>query len=163
MNRVVFTLRNAEPQDYDSLCHLFDEVDRLHREQLSWLFKAPEGSIRDSEYLFGLMQDPSVLLAVAVAGKELVGLVHAFVRDNPPLPVFVPRRYVVIDSIVVSEAWKHHGIGRMLAEKVEIWAKEQGANSIELNVFEFNQDARLFYETLGYQTLSRKMSKGIDN
>ena len=46
-------------------------------------------------------------------------------------------------------------------DKMQEWATTKGATSIELNVYEFNKTAISFYERLGYQTLSRKMSKEI--
>ena len=49
----------------------------------------------------------------------------------------------------------------MLMHKMQAWAIEKGATSIELNVYEFNETAISFYEKLGYRTLSRKMSKEL--
>ena len=46
-------------------------------------------------------------------------------------------------------------------DEAQVWAIAKGAASIELNVYEFNQAAISFYERLGYQTLSRKMSKEL--
>ena len=154
-------IRPAQADDYDDLCSLFDEVDALHRAGLPSVFQKPPGAVRDKEYLLGLLADQTVLLLVAEIDQKLVGLAHAVIRENQPIPVFVPRRYAIIDSIIVHSAMHHHGIGRLLADKVDQWAKSQGAASIELNVYEFNQDALAFYETLGYSTLRRKMSKSI--
>ncbi|OQA95517.1 MAG: Acetyltransferase (GNAT) family protein [Chloroflexi bacterium ADurb.Bin222] len=49
----------------------------------------------------------------------------------------------------------------MLMGTVYEWALTKGASSIELNVYEFNKAAIAFYEKLGYETLSRKMSKAL--
>ena len=46
-------------------------------------------------------------------------------------------------------------------DEMQAWAIAKGATSIELNVYEFNETAISFYERLGYQTLSRKMSKQL--
>jgi ribosomal protein S18 acetylase RimI-like enzyme len=46
-------------------------------------------------------------------------------------------------------------------DKMQEWAIARGATSLELNVYEFNETAISFYERLGYQTLSRKMSKEL--
>ncbi len=46
-------------------------------------------------------------------------------------------------------------------DKMQEWAIARGATSIELNVYEFNVTAISFYERLGYQTFSRKMSKEL--
>jgi ribosomal protein S18 acetylase RimI-like enzyme len=41
------------------------------------------------------------------------------------------------------------------------WAVTKGVDSIELNVWEFNQEAIEFYKTLGYESASRKMNKRL--
>ena len=92
-------------------------------------------------------------------GGELVGFVHAVIRDAPAFPVFVPRRYVMVDSIGVRSAFQNRGIGRKLMEKMEAWANAKGVTSIELNVYDFNKTAISFYESLGYHVFSRKMRK----
>ncbi len=48
-------------------------------------------------------------------------------------------------------------------ETVHNWAVSKGATAIELMVFEFNQNAIAFYRDLGYDTLSRRMVKPLDN
>jgi diamine N-acetyltransferase len=46
-------------------------------------------------------------------------------------------------------------------DEMHAWAVAQGAASIELNVYEFNQNAIRFYQNLGFQTFSRKMRKKL--
>jgi len=48
-------------------------------------------------------------------------------------------------------------------DTVHKWAIAKGATAIELNVYEFNKTAIAFYEALDYETLSRRMSKVLDN
>jgi GNAT superfamily N-acetyltransferase len=43
----------------------------------------------------------------------------------------------------------------------EDWAIAQGATSIELGMYEFNSNAREFYQQLGYSTLHRRMNKAL--
>ncbi len=61
----------------------------------------------------------------------------------------------------MRSGFQYHGIGRRLMDEAQAWASARGATSIELNVYEFNEDAIAFYERLGYRTLSRKMSKEL--
>ncbi|MCP4426179.1 MAG: hypothetical protein GY803_16940 [Chloroflexi bacterium] len=51
-------------------------------------------------------------------------------------------------------------IGFVHADK---WALAKGATTIELNVHEFNASAIRFYQNLGYETISRKMRREINN
>ena len=155
------SVRKATADDYNSLCKLFDEIDALHRDHLPHLFKKPGGAAREQDYYLGLIADENVALLVAEADEKLVGFGHTIVRDTPVFPVFVPRRYAIVEGIVVKSGFQNHGIGRILMDKMQEWATAKGAASIELNVYEFNKTAISFYERLGYQTLSRKMSKEL--
>lgn len=46
-------------------------------------------------------------------------------------------------------------------ESAYLWAKKRGATEVELEVWEFNQDAISFYEKLGYETAKRTMWRRI--
>ena len=157
------SVRKATADDYTSLCELFNEADALHRDKLPHVFQQPNGAPREQDYYLGLIADENVALLVAEAGGNLVGYVHGIVRDAPALPVFVRRRYAVVDAVVVRSGFQNHGIGRRLMDEMQVWALAKGATSIELNVYEFNETAISFYEGLGYQTFSRKMSKELRN
>ena len=155
------SVRKATADDYNSLCELFDEGDALHRDYLPHIFQTPGGAAREKDYYLGLIADEDVALLVAEAGENLVGFVHAIVRDSPALPILVPRRYAIVDGIVVRSGFQNQGIGRILMDKMQEWAIAKSATSIELNVYEFNSAAISFYERLGYQALSRKMRKEL--
>jgi len=51
----------------------------------------------------------------------------------------------------------------MLMDIVHEWAIAKGATAIELNVYEFNKSAMAFYRRLGYETVSRKMSRALNS
>jgi ribosomal protein S18 acetylase RimI-like enzyme len=155
------SVREATADDYNSLCELFDEIDALHRDNLPHIFQKPNGAAREKDYYLGIIADENVTVLVAEVGEKLVGFVHAIVRDPPTMPIFVPRRYAIVDGIAVKSGFQNHGTGRILMDKMQEWALGKGASSIELNVYEINQSAISFYERLGYQSLSRKMSKEL--
>jgi len=152
-------IREAVASDYESLCVLFDEGDALHRENLPWIFQKPRGAVRERDYVLGLIADEAVGFFVAQVGDRLAGLICVMIREAPEVPIFARRRYAMIDNVVVEEKFRRAGIGRALVEKAHEWAVAEGAESIELNVWEFNQEAIEFYRALGYETTSRKMSK----
>jgi ribosomal protein S18 acetylase RimI-like enzyme len=100
-------------------------------------------------------------LLIAERGGEAVGMVHITLRNAPPLPIFVPRCYATIESLIVREDCRRAGIGRSLMREAERWARARGAEEIELNVWEFNAGAIAFYEQLGYAPFSRRMGKPL--
>lgn len=154
-------IREATPFDAENLCQLFDEADKLHRDHLSERFQAPKGPARDKAFILGLLADQTVAVFVVERDGKLLGLVQAAVKDTPPLFIFVPRCYVVIDTLVVKEGFRQQGIGQKLMDKVHQWALSKGAAEVELNVYEVNQGAIAFYRHLGYDTISQKMSKSL--
>ena len=154
-------VRKATNNDYNTLCELFEEVDALHRDHLPHIFQKPRGTAWEQDYYLGLITNENVGFFVANTDEKLVGFVHAIVRDTPAIPVLVPKHYATVDSIVVKSGFQNQGIGRILMDRVQEWALDKGATSIELNVYEFNETAIFFYEKLGYQTLSRKMRKEL--
>ena len=155
------SIRKATSNDYNSLCKLFDEIDSLHRDHLPHIFQKPSSTSRKRDYYLGLITDENVGFFVAEIGKKLVGFVHAIIRDSPDMPIFIPRRHAIVESVLVKSGFQNRGIGRLLMDKIQEWAIAKGVTSIELNVYEFNQAAISFYERLGYQALSRKLSKEL--
>ena len=157
-----FSVREATPEDYEGLCKVFAEADALHREALPHLFRKPDGPARTREYISGILADENTALFAAEREGELIGLVHILLREAPDIPIMVPRRYAVIDSLAVKEGSRRSGIGRALMERAHQWARDQGAIQVELNVWEFNEGAIAFYEKLGYSTASRKMCRSLE-
>jgi ribosomal protein S18 acetylase RimI-like enzyme len=155
------SIRKAVASDYVGLCSLFDEVDALHQESLPQIFQKPRGCVREQDYVLGLIAEEAVGLFVAQIGDRLVGLICVRIKESSKVPILVERRYAAVDSVVVTREYRRVGIGRALVEKAHEWAVAEGAASIELNVWEFNQGAIGFYEELGYETVSRKMSKQL--
>src|SRR5262245_19963172 len=103
------SVRKATAEDYNSLCELFDEIDALHRDNLPHIFQKPIGTAREQDYYLGLVAEENVALLVAELGEKLVGFVHAIVRDTPAISLFVPRRYAIVDSIVVKSGFQNQG------------------------------------------------------
>ena len=155
-------IRFAEAGDYNSLCALCEQGDRIHCENLPHLFRSPDGPAREWKYIQSLLGDPNVALLVTEAQGKVVGFAHVVLLHSPNTTLHVPRRYAVIDNIVVDEGHRRSGIGRALMARAENWAREKGATSVELNVYMFNQQAKGLYEVLGYEGVSVKMSKSLD-
>jgi len=99
---------------------------------------------------------------VAEADGQMIGAVHLVIRETPDIPILVPRRYAMIDNLIVRQAFRRSGVGKALMEQAQRWARQKGAQQIELNVWEFNESAIAFYKTLGYKTSSSKMSKAVE-
>lgn len=151
-------IRLATMDDYRGLCAVLDEVDALHQRALPQVFRDPGGSARSREYIASIVADETACLWVAEEEGQIVGILHISIRQTrDDIPILVPRRYAVIENVAVVRKRRRQRIGRALIERAERWASEQGIDQIELHVWEFNEQARAFYEALGYQTASRRL------
>jgi ribosomal protein S18 acetylase RimI-like enzyme len=150
-------IRAAIPVDYDALCALTEQVDALHCDNVGQIFQRPRGPTRDRDYILGLIEGKEVGIYVAEAASVVIGFVHIAVYESPPISIFVPRRYAVVENLVVDQRFQRAGVGRALMERAHQWAVGQRAGEVELTVYDFNETALAFYESLGYEIRSRRM------
>ena len=154
-------IRDLQPEDYDALCEIIDEVDTLHREALPRIFRKSEGPVRDKEFILDLIGGGDAGLFVAEADGRMAGFIHVMVHDSPDVAIMKPRRFALVDNLTVKKVYHRQGIGRLLMDYADAWARKNGASSIELNVYAFNDTAVAFYQNLGYEFLSYRMSKSL--
>lgn len=157
------SIRKATSEDYAAFCYLMNELDAWHRDNLPHIFQKPNGPAREEVYYRGLPNDENIGLFVAEVDGELVGFVHTIIKNTPDFPIFIPRRFAIIDGIAVRSDFKGRGVGKRLMDTAHEWALAEGATAVELNVYEFNEPAIAFYQKLGYETLSRRMKRPLDN
>ncbi len=153
-----FIIRRASSPDYEATCALNAEGDDLHRRNVPWLFRTPEGEPRSRELFETQVAGPDTAVFVADAGPT-VGVALALMKTAPDIPIFVPQRWCVLDNLVVASSWRRRGVGTALVRAVEAWAHGRHARWVELGVYRFNEDARALYESLGYSDVLTKMRR----
>jgi GNAT superfamily N-acetyltransferase len=101
--------------------------------------------------------DQQFLLA-EVDGQP-VGWVHAAIGDYVESEAFV-----VIAGLVVDRNYRRQGIARMLVERVEAWARDQGCDVIRLSSSSTRTGAHRFYEQLGFRNIKTQyaFAKALD-
>ncbi len=154
-------IRKATKRDYEKLCVLFYQVDLIHYEKYPDIYKKPEIQMRSIEEIYSKLKDNNQCILVACENERILGLLHGFIYDTPHHPVIVMRKYAKIDGMVVEKENKRKGIGHLLIKHFQKWSKAQGATSIELNVYNFNNEAIKFYKKEGYKDIRQVMRKII--
>jgi ribosomal protein S18 acetylase RimI-like enzyme len=142
----------AVEADYDALCDVVAEVDRLHVENTPDVFRARTGPARSKEWLLERIRAADRTVLVARDNGVVVGMVDVFVKAPREGEGVVPRSVAVVDDVAVREAHRRRGIGRALLEAARDWAASKGAEAMQLHVWSWNAPARELYERLGYVT-----------
>ena len=161
MSQPGIKIRPTDPErDLDDLMALFSQVDLYHAQRVPYVFRETQTNVLD--FVQRISYVPDHYLLGAEVGGRVVGMVYFFARESPSHPMFVPRRYIMVDNLAVLDAHRRQGVGRALMRAVEAIARDLDISNVRLNVWEANTEAIRFYDTLGYETLARYMIKRTD-
>jgi diamine N-acetyltransferase len=152
-----YRIREATIEDYEAIAALFLEGDWHHHRGQPDVFAEPVAPVRSRELIEAQLADERGTILLAEHEGEVVGLARIEEQRAPDLAVFVPRRFLNVDAVVVTERLRGSGVGHALMEAAHAWGLARGLTDVHLQVWEFNQDAVRFYERMGYTTLNRRM------
>lgn len=153
------SIRQVSEKDYEQLTSLFEEIDEHHRKALPHIFKKPEGPARTRDFLGGVLADQSTVIFIAERQDQIIGLVYAYIRTVPEIPIRIPYRVGEVDQLIVKKEHRYLGIGKALMERVHQWAGQMKLDRLELSVWDFNQGALDFYRELDYRPAFHRMWK----
>ena len=117
-------------------------------------------ALSDSEqrqFLRSLILDGRLI--IALDSSRLVGIATIAIDNN-----MLDQSQSVwnISDVWVDTDYRRRGIGIQLVNECEIQAKSKGASEIRLQVYSSNLPASMMYGRLGYNTISRMMTKKLD-
>ena len=110
------------------------------------------------------LADPDQALFVAEVDGDVVGLVRIQARERlevPDVPALTPRRYAMVQELVVAQTHQRRGIATRLMTEAHRWARDRGLTQVGLSVYDFNQPARRLYQKLGYAPDSHRLSRSL--
>lgn len=90
-------------------------------------------------------KDHRMFVAETATGK-VVGWVHVHGRRS-----LIADPFAQVSGLVTDERHRGQGVGRMLMEKAEEWARDQGYGDVLLYTNAVRIDAHRFYQRLGYE------------
>ncbi len=100
-----------------------------------------------------LLAEPTLAVYVAAMGAgPVVGWVG--VRISPTV---THDHLVEVIGLVVDEDWRGRGIGRLLLERVEAWARERGHQTLYLRTNVVRQRAHELYRRVGFRELKTSL------
>jgi GNAT superfamily N-acetyltransferase len=140
------SVRGARPEDAEALARL--------SAQLGYPSVPADMPAR----LERVERDGTARVFVADSDGETVGLATGHIRHmiNHAAPIGQ------LSLLVVDETRRSRGVGRLLVEAVEHWARERGCHRIVVTTALRRTDAHAFYERIGYQHTGRRYAKDFD-
>lgn len=136
MGEPVTTIRTMESGDVAQISRLCDSLGYpTTSDAVARRFAVLSSSTRDAVF-------------VAIRGGAVVGWAHAFLSV-----LLETDSFVEIGGIVVAEAARRRGVGRLLMSAAEQWGVSHGCAEVRLRSNVLREGAHRFYELLGYQRL----------
>ena len=103
--------------------------------------------------LFSLQEDDSHIIYVATLPNNfVVGWVHA---HKCHLVIMSPQ--VLIFGLVVDINYRSNGIGGLLMQQIEKWARINNCQTIRLRSNIIRKEAHKFYEKMGYKNTKHSL------
>jgi ribosomal protein S18 acetylase RimI-like enzyme len=152
MTEIVF--RRAQSSDLPSIVALLadDELGRS-REDAS----APVNT-KYVEAFEALERDPNQLMAVLVVGGVVVGCLQiSFIPGLSRLGMWRGQ----IESVRIASGYRDEGLGRRLIEWTIAECRKRGCGLVQLTTDKSRQDARRFYESLGFRASHEGMKLNL--
>ena len=150
-------IRRAETRDIPALLALLSQVLELHAKIRPDIF-VPGTTKYTETALAALLAEEEKPVYVAVdAVDRVLGYAFCVLKHAPAGGFIRPITVMYIDDLCVDEAARGRGLGRMLFQHVTAEARRLGCYEITLNVWEGNDSARHFYESLGMSPKSTQM------
>lgn len=155
-------IRLATNNDIPYLMELLIYIAKLHHDGRPDIFKDKGSSKYCEEDLQKILSDEKTPVFVAADSAERVlGYAFCVVKETKNNILLHDRKVLYLDDLCVNSNIRGRGIGRKLMEKVQSHAQEIGANSIELNVWDFNKSAIEFYKHCGFSVLKSTMELDV--
>lgn len=142
------TILRAEERHLPAIGELWKEFMDFHAARNVYWTRSPDGHRVFSDDLRRMLDDPAVLLLVAVEGDAVIG--YAFAKIEAPPPVLkIERRGHIVD-VAVTASRRRQGIGAALDARMREWFSEHGIERIQLFVSAQNEESAVFWRARGY-------------
>ena len=153
-------VRFAKENELGRVNELRKQVNDIHVEGKPDVFKPGFGQeLRD--FVKVIWNDPEQEIVVAEDDGVICGFAVLHHINKPENPFMKERDFIDIDEFCVDKDHRRKGAASAMVSFIKEYAKEKGFSRIELNMWEFNQDALAFYEAAGFKTFRRYMEMMI--
>ena len=155
-------VRPATVSDTARLLQMYRELDETHRLQHPQLF--PPTVQRDATRVESMLGDPKVGVFVATLPSfdDAVGFARVLDVQTPDGSVLLPRRFGLVDELVVMPEHRRAGVATALLLEVEAWARQRGIGALEVTVWAFNNAARELYAKEGFSIFRHYLCKSLE-
>ncbi|WHY84655.1 GNAT family N-acetyltransferase [Neobacillus novalis] len=151
-----YEIRVASLNHFEKIKPIHKEVHDLHVKGRPDKYN-PTNNTLDFNYFKSLVDDKDSIIYIIENDVKIIAFTFLRKYQTAHRETVVKKEYVFMEDLGVTEKFRGEGLGKLLFNKALEFTKEVGATSLELGVWEFNEQAIKFYEAMGMKTQARKM------
>lgn len=156
-----FEVRYAALSDLPQVNVLRKQVNDLHAHGRPDIFRNDFcDAMQKRLYDQFAAEDSDVI--VAVQGETVCGFAMVEYIHRPESPYCHPRSFYRVEEFGVDAAFRRQGVATALIAFCREEARKKGFHRMELDMWEFNEGALKFYESVGFSTYRRYMEQDIE-
>ena len=157
-------IRQALEKDIEKIGKLMYQIHKIHSDSRPDLFVVGARKLSDDE-LKNLILDYEMrpIFVYTDDNDEILGYIMCQYEDTDGKNALVDRKVLYIDDFCVDESARGQQIGTKLYNFVTEVAKNNGCQSITLDVWNFNEGAKKFYEKIGFKPLKILMERKLES
>lgn len=157
MHDSVIEIRLADPGDAPAISELAVEVQALHAAAHPAIFKPAGPATLPTEVIREQMMAHAHRWWVAVRDGDIAGYAHVVVQVEPETAWRYATTAVTLDAMSVASRHRRFGVGSALVAAAREAAAALGAAELRLNVWAFNEGARVFYRRCGFVPMQERL------
>jgi len=149
--------RQATPVDAEVMSSLNADVQAMHCAALPWRFKPPGPETFPPAAAAALLAQPSNLVFIAELDSQAVGYAYAEILNRAETSFSYAYDMVYLHHISVRPAHRKRGVGGALMDAVRSAANACGIDLLLLDVWTFNEEARVFFRGQGFAPYNERL------
>ena len=151
-------LRSGEISDYEQVLPLKISVHNKHAKAEGKFYKDSQDVLSIQSYSDEVAKDHVLVLDNDGIIVAYVFILEMNIKNHP---LINDQKILYIDDLCVSEERRGKGIGTELFSKLLEYAKIKGYSSLELSVWDFNEEAQNFYSKMGMRRTRIRMIREL--
>ena len=154
-------IRSAKREELEAVNKIRKQVNDIHVNGRSDIFRE-DGWQFIELFIYSRFDEENSDVIVAAIEDEIVGFAVVQYITRSESPFGKARKYLHIEEFGVDEKFRRKGIATLIIDFAKKEAKKNGFIRLELDMWEFNDGALAFYESVGFTTFRRYMESYID-
>ena len=137
-------IREATEIDYPAINKMLLKLQNYHSKNVPTIYKKLDTFFTFNEYL-KILEDRNVYFILATLDNKVIGLI--WLSFNEKLSKYeYQRKQIWIEGIYIKTKYRRKGIAQKLVNEAINKAKFLNAQSIELMIWNFNENSKKFFE-----------------